>query len=137
MTQILPELGKIYTSASTACTLIRFFHLCFSIPCLQVYTMSLSQYHESNTILLGLGRNPVSHWNKSHFTLEQIQFHIGTNPILHWNKSNITLDQIQIMKKSILTLEKMQFNIWINLIHHWNKSYLSLKHIQCFMGYTS
>ena len=67
----------------------------------------------------------MSQWggNKSHFTLQQIQFHIGTNPISHWNKSNITLDQIQIMKKSILTLKKMQFNIWINQFYHWNKSY--------------
>ena len=65
--------------------------------------------------------NPISHWNASNFTLEEIQFHIWTNPISHWNKSNFTL-------------EKIQYHIGKNQISHWNKSTLTLEQIQFHIG---
>ena len=53
------------------------------------------------------GINPISHLKKSHFTLEQIEFHIEKNPISHWNNY-----------------------IGINPISHWNISNFRFKQIQ-------
>ena len=81
--------------------------------------------------LYGLGRNSVLQWkkhsfswNKSNFTLKQIQIHNGSNTISHWTKSNFRMEQ------SIFILEKIQLIFEPNQIAHWNESNLTLKQIQ-------
>ena len=41
------------------------------------------------------GRNPITQWKKSNFTIKEIQFHNKGNPISQCNKSNLTLEDIQ------------------------------------------
>ena len=55
---------------------------------------AIRQTHTETHHYHDVGTSPTSHWDKSNFKLQQIQFHIGTNPISHWKKSNFTLEQI-------------------------------------------
>ena len=71
---------------------------------------------------------------KIQFQIESIPIFIGRNPISHWNKSNFTLkNPISYWKKSNITNEEIQFHIGGNLMSNWKKYNFTLKEIQFHM----
>ena len=76
------------------------YHESKSIPWLQVYTLSpLYQVSKSIPWVQVNTMNPslyhtIRFRKKSNFTSEQIQFQIRTNPISHWNKSHFSFEEI-------------------------------------------
>ena len=109
------------------------YHASKSIPCVQVYTITLSLYLESffipylqvqvqvDTINLSL-YHTIRFRIKSNFTMKEIQFHIRTNSISHLKQFNFTMEQIQFpigtnpisnCNQSSFTMEQIKFHIFI------------------------